>query len=305
MEKQNRGKTTSRQKNIRSARRRRLQILLLIPRCLACAAAAWLLVIVGQTFFRSNFSQVTQQDHQSPSLWGVRNRQLYVGDSLAYLEGVSAIDAIDPEPVITIDNSRVDLSTPGTYSVIYTATDASGNQCSEEASITVLELPEGWASAEEIEEGMENLIQELSLETMTTKEQVFTIYDWCHENLKYGGHTNRVNVRQAAYSMLMERQGDCYGYYALSKVLFDTLGIPNIDVEKVKNHADDSNHFWSLVSVDGGINYYHFDATPRVGQTESFCLITDEALDAYSDANKFSHNRNRDQYPATPKEDLS
>lgn len=305
MENQNRSKMTTKRRHSRSVRRRRLQILLLILRCLACAMAAGLLATVGQTFFKSGFAQATQQDNQSPSLWGVRNRQLYVGDSLAYLEGVSAVDAIDPEPVITVDNSRVDLSTPGTYSVIYTATDASGNQCSEEASVTVLELPEGWASAEDIEEEMENLIQELSLKTMTTKEQVFAIYDWCHENLKYGGHTNRANVRQAAYSMLMERQGDCYGYYALSKVLFDTLGIPNIDVEKVKNHADDSNHFWSLVSVDGGENYYHFDATPRVGQTESFCLITDEALDAYSEANKFSHNRNKDLYPATPKEDLS
>ena len=151
---------TTKRRHSRSVRRRRLQILLLILRCLACAMAAGLLATVGQTFFKSGFAQATQQDNQSPSLWGVRNRQLYVGDSLAYLEGVSAVDAIDPEPVITVDNSRVDLSTPGTYSVIYTATDASGNQCSEEASVTVLELPEGWASAEDIEEAFSARISE-------------------------------------------------------------------------------------------------------------------------------------------------
>ena len=290
---------------VRAARRRRFQILLLILRCLACALAAWKLIFIGSACFRGSASQLTQQDDQPPSLWGVRQRQVYAGDTLAYREGVSAIDAIDPEPVITVDSSRVDLTTPGTYPVIYTATDASGNQCTAETTVTVLELPENWATAEEIDEALNGLIQELDLQAMEPKEQVYAIYDWCHENLKYGGHTDRANVRQAAYAMLTERRGDCYGYFALTKVLFDTLQIPNLDVEKVKNHQDDSNHFWSLVSVDGGENYYHFDATPRVGQTESFCLITDEALDAYSAANKFSHNRNRDLYPDTPKEALS
>lgn len=291
-------------KAVRAARRRRLQAVLLILRCLACAFAAWMLVFIGSACFRGSASQLTQRDNQPPSLWGVRERQIYVGETLAYREGVSAIDAIDPEPVITVDSSRVDLTTPGTYTVLYTATDASGNQCTAEATVTVLELPEDWATAEEIDEALQQLIQEMGLETMEPKAQVRAIYDWCHENLKYGGHTDRANVRQAAYDMLTERRGDCYGYFALTKVLFDTLQIPNMDVTKVKNHADDSNHYWSLVSVDGGESYYHFDATPRVGQTESFCLITDEALDAYSAANNFSHNRNRDLYPDTPKEAL-
>ena len=55
-----------------------------------------------------------------------------------------------------------------------------------------------------------------------------------------------------------------------------------------------------LEIVDGGESYYHFDATPRVGQTVSFCLITDEELDAYSAANKNSHNRDTSLYPETP-----
>jgi len=102
--------------------------------------------------------------------------------------------------------------------------------------------------------------------------------------------------------MLTTGTGDCYGFFAVSKLLFERLDIPNMDVVKVKNSEDDSEHFWSLVSVDGGESYYHFDATPRLGQTGPFCLITDRELDAYSETHDGSHNRDTSLYPATPEE---
>ena len=46
-----------------------------------------------------------------------------------YVElGASASDTCDPTPQLVIDASAVDATTPGTYLVSYTATDASGNQ---------------------------------------------------------------------------------------------------------------------------------------------------------------------------------
>jgi hypothetical protein len=81
--------------------------------------------------------------------------------------------------------------------------------------------------------------------------------------------------------------------------MFERLDIDNIDVRKVKNYEGDADHFWSLVSVDGGETWYHFDATPRIGGGD-FCLITDEALDEYSVNHKNSHNRDKSLYPATP-----
>ncbi len=58
----------------------------------------------------------------------------------------------------------------------------------------------------------------------------------------------------------------CFNYFAVTKLMFERLGIPNIDVKKVKNYEGDSNHYWSLVSVDGGETYYHFDAAPPQGR---------------------------------------
>ena len=293
-------KPTQKRRADREKRRARARAVLLVVRCLACALAAAVLLFLGSVCMPGNAAQSVKRDTQPPILTGVRDRQVYVGDTIAYREGVGILDAVDPEPVLTVDSSAVDLTTPGEYPVTYTATDSAGNRDTKEITVTVLELPQGWMPPQTIDDAMGVLIEDLGLESMEPEEQVRTIYDWAHANLKYGGHTDRENVRQAAYQMLTTRQGDCYGYYALTKVLFDALQIPNLDVEKVRNFPEDSDHFWSLVSVDGGESYYHFDATPRVGQTVSFCLITDEELDAYSAANKNSHNRDTSLYPETP-----
>ena len=116
----------------------------------------------------------------------------------------------------------------------------------------------------------------------------------------YSGHSDKTDWMQGAWVMMDQGEGDCFNYFALTKLLLERCDIPNIDVRKVRNYEGDSDHFWSLVSVDGGNTYYHLDTTPRVGPGDDFCLVTDAFLDAYSDANKGCHNRDKSLYPATP-----
>ena len=52
--------------------------------------------------------------------------------------------------------------------------------------------------------------------------------------------------------------------------------------------------------MDGGSTYYHLDTTPRLGEGDDFCLVTDAFLDAYSDTHSGSHNRDKALYPKTP-----
>jgi len=239
-------------------------------------------------------------DREAPVIDGVKDLFVYTGDPVSYRSGVTVRNNSDRGPSLDIDSSKVDLSTPGTYQVVYTSSDESGNQAVETATVTVLPKEDNYVDLETIYDAADKVLKGLFWEGITPREQVGVIYTWARENLSYGGHSDRTDWHQAAYTMLTQRKGDCYGYFAVTKLFFERLGIPNIDVEKVKNSEKDSNHFWSLVSVDGGTSYYHFDATPRVGQTIDFCLITDELLDEYSDANNGSHNRDKTLYPATP-----
>lgn len=241
-----------------------------------------------------------QPDTCPPEISGVQDLLVYAGEAVSYRSGVAVTDDRDEAPTLEVDSSQVDLMTPGCYTVTYLARDASGNQTCADARITVLEGNEGFAEMQYVLDAVDAELATIVTEDMLLGQKVRAVYDWAHSSLSYQGHTDRSDCYQAAYEMLTTRRGDCYGYFAVSKLMLERLGIPTIDVEKVKNSEEDSNHYWSLVSIDGGNTYYHFDCTPRLGTPFDFCLITDEALDAYSASHKNSHNRDTSAYPATP-----
>lgn len=244
----------------------------------------------------------TSGDLDAPVLEGVHDFLIYQGDTISYMRGITATDETDPAPKITVDNSAVDLSKPGEYQVIYTATDASGNFSQATATVTVLVKQANFVDLETIYAAVDAKLAQIIKADTTTKQKVQAIYSWANRSgyFSYGGHSDRTDYRQTAYDMLKNRTGDCYGYFAVTKLMFERLGIPNIDVQKVRNYANDSDHFWSMVSVDGGETWYHFDATPRKGEGDDFCLVTDAFLDAYSNSHNKCHNRNKSLYPKTP-----
>jgi len=240
------------------------------------------------------------RDHEAPVLSGIHDFTVYQGDAVSYMSGITATDETDANPSVTVDSSSVDLSRPGAYTVVYTATDISGNSSQEKATVTVMEKQEGFVDLDTIYAAADAKLEEIIRDNATTEQKIHDIYAWARLNLSYGGHSDRTDWRQTAYMMLTEGKGDCYGFWAVTKLLFERLELPNIDVRKVKNSADDTDHFWSLVSLDGGDTWYHFDATPRAGTGDDFCLVTDAFIDAYSDSHKGSHNRDKSLYPETP-----
>ena len=243
-------------------------------------------------------------DTQAPDITGVEDITIYSGDAIAYRSGVIVTDDMDEAPRLNVDSSKVDLSTPGTYTAVYTASDASGNTATAEAVITVLEKKPGYVDVETINLTADELLKSIVDDSMTKHEQVKAIYKWMGSRMGYSGSSDKSDWMQEAYRTMTNRTGDCFSYFALCKLFFERLGIDNIDVVKVKNHDRDSSHFWSLVSLDGGENWYHFDTTPRKGEGDNFCLVTDAFLDAYSAAHGKCFNRDKSLYPATPEEGL-
>lgn len=239
-------------------------------------------------------------DLEAPAIQGVHDFLIYQGDTIAYRTGVTLTDNRDLAPSLSVDASGVDLSQPGQYTVTYTATDAAGNASQVQATVTVREKQEWFVDLDTIYAAVDEVLAEIIKPHMTARQQAKAIYNWIRSHCYYVNHSDKSDYFQAAYLMLTERKGDCFNYYSLSKVMFDRLGIPNIDVRKVKNHANDSDHYWSLVSVDGGETYYHFDTVPRVGDGGYFFLVTDKYLDAYSESHNNCFNRDKSLYPATP-----
>lgn len=241
-------------------------------------------------------------DTTAPEISGVKDISIYIGDSVAYRSGVTVTDDTDPAPTLKVDSSKVDLTSAGSYEIVYSATDAAGNTATASATVTVRTKAPDHIDEETVYAAADKKLKSLVNDDMTDRQKVTAIYNWARGNIGYSGSSDKTDWLQTAYKVLNGSSTDCFGYYAVTKLLLERLEIPNIDVRKVKNYENDSDHFWSLVSVDGGETYYHFDATPRKGTGDDFCLVTDAFLDAYSDAHKKCHNRDKSLYPATPEE---
>ena len=239
-------------------------------------------------------------DSVAPTIQGVHDISMYLGSAASYRSGVEVRDDKDSAPKLEVDSSQVDLSNPGVYPLVYTARDMTGNTTRIEVTVTVAEKPSTYVESEVIEAKADELLKKIVTEGMSDEAKVKAIYSYVRSHYTYSGHSDKTDWMQGAYVMMTEGQGDCFNYYAVAKLLMERCGIPNIDVRKVRNTPDDSDHYWSLVSVDGGNTYYHLDTTPRVGEGDDFCLVTDAFLDAYSDTHGKCHNRDKALYPRTP-----
>lgn len=84
-------------------------------------------------------------DFVPPALLGYQNITYTIGeDTPDFLDGIEAIDSVDGDvtPSITVDDSFVDLETPGIYDLFYYATDSSGNQSFVKVIVIVLDEQE-------------------------------------------------------------------------------------------------------------------------------------------------------------------
>lgn len=80
----------------------------------------------------------------APSINGISDKTVTVGDTIDYLCGVSASDGkgTDITGSIEVDSSKVDINTPGTYQITYKVTDSYGFSTGANCNVVVNEKKE-------------------------------------------------------------------------------------------------------------------------------------------------------------------
>lgn len=80
----------------------------------------------------------------APSINGISDKTVTVGDIVDYLSGITAVDGkgTDITGNIEVDSSKVDVNTPGTYQITYKVTDSYGFSTGANCNITVNEKKE-------------------------------------------------------------------------------------------------------------------------------------------------------------------
>lgn len=234
-------------------------------------------------------------DTEPPVIEGEDQHVVYIGDTVSFRKCVTVTDNKDENVKLEVDSSSVNLNKEGSYTVIYKATDSSGNTAVKEVEFIVEEKPQHVIEQEKVDQTADQILDSIFEEGMTPREKARAIYDWVRGNLRYdGNYENNTDWVKAAFDGFQSRRGDCYVYFGVTKALLNRAELENLDIVK-----KGGGHYWSMVNLGEG--WYHYDTTPRKTGGEFF-MMTDAELEAYSNKYGNSHVWDRDKYPATPLE---
>ena len=244
------------------------------------------------TEFTGRLIVTEQKDLEAPKIEGVADITANLGEGISYKKGITVTDNEDLERVLTVDNSQVDTSKPGTYEVIYTATDKAGNTSTATAKVKIVQKEPEVITMDYVNAKADEVLAKILKDGMTEKEKAYAIFRWTHDNIGYYDNTPKVDETDGAYRGIVQRKGDCYTYAMTSKCLLTRAGIKNQDIGTIPNNPH--LHFWNLVYLDGA--WRHFDATRRADKSEFF-LTPDKEVYEYSESHDGTHRYNPDLYP--------
>ncbi len=247
-------------------------------------------------------------DTTPPVISGVADLTVQEDGSIAYLRDVTVQDNSDPGPQLSVDNSAVDLDTPGSYKVIYTATDASGNTTTAECTVTVQEKPvkpalpggDDWESDPRLPEVCalaDSILAGILTDDMSDVEKAFNIYVWVKKHVHWRSSQEEFSYIDASMAALHQGAGNCIYFASALKMLLNRAGFETIDVERYKGAT---THYWCLLKLRG--NWYHCDATPRFLDDWVCFLKTDAEIAEYTRLHDRFYQIDERLYPRTPAE---
>ena len=208
-----------------------------------------------------------------PQFTGLDTIYMEIGTTVSYKTGVTVTDAQDGNLTFEVDSGNFDNKTAGEYTVLYSATDADGNQLIVPRMI-VVESHIGQIVREKAQELLNKIIKP----GMSRDEKIKVVTQYVRYNVWYSGNSDKSSVENGAYEGFTKWSGDCYTYYAMVRVMLDQLDIPNVEVRRI---GGTSNHWWSLVQFEDG-TYYHVDASPHPAGPVDHGKMTEKDLATYT-----------------------
>lgn len=245
-------------------------------------------------------------DDTPPTISGVKDISVYIGNGVSYKNGVTVTDDCGGELTLTVDSSEVDLSREGEYIVYYLASDAVGNTATAKAKVYVYRLE---VSEQQLNEKLDPVINSIITPGMSKEAQCRAIYHYVFNKIHYTSDAEKGDPIRAAYLGLDKGVGDCYTYFALAKAFFDRLGIENMEIQRTSaaSNAMGETHYWNYVNIGDSANpqWYHFDSTHLRDATYNgkLTLVTEEQLQYYNKQIREDHGNfyayDQTGYPAS------
>ena len=225
-----------------------------------------------------------------------------LGEPIEYTPYVTLTDNCVGELYIEVDESGLRLDEVGEYTVYIVGLDRVGNK-SERVRVTV-RVVESYDEGE-LSLMLDKLVEKIDPDGKSREQICREIYKIVRKTLVYTGDSQKGDIKYAAYYALMGGGGDCYSFFALTKLLLDRCGIENHEVERMKGTGE-GTHFWNLVNIGDGEEerWYHLDTTPlaEVRYEHSGCLLTDRQINAYNKIRRDFYRYDHSTYPTVREE---
>ena len=209
------------------------------------------------------------EDTDPPVFLGVNTIYVALGERVMFRQqGITAWDARDGEVEFTVDASGVDTGVIGRHYAYFEAVDSSGNAARTAVPVVVSSI-----DPDVVFTMAQDVLDTIIREGMTDYQKANAIYIWTKDNINYQGQSTRDDKIIGAFEGFTRRSGDCYTYYAVSSLMLDMVGIPNITLERVGGRT---RHWWSIIDV--GLGWHHFDTTRHQDRNSGFHLTAARAL---------------------------
>lgn len=198
-----------------------------------------------------------KEDRTPPRIYGVINRICYVNEPIAYFAEVFGEDSEDGPVEVAVD-SDVRQNEEGVYSVVYRATDISGNVTEASCTYTLIQRT---VTEDELHTMARSIMEEITTPDMVDAEKLKAIFDYVQKHIVYanGVNHNYTDWRKAAFDGYTMGTGDCFNIYSLTRALLDETDIRYLSVERLKAGVWRTRHYW--VMIDLGTGWYIFDPT--------------------------------------------
>lgn len=207
-------------------------------------------------------------DTEPPVLYGIKRRYFYLDEAISYLSGIAAVDNADGEVEIKIDTSQVEANRPGSYYVVYSATDKAGNSVSQRSVITIKTTTA--KTADKLDRYVDQILADILTDDMTKGQQAVAIYNYVYNHVRYKASSDKSDWRKEAVRGIQKGRGDCFTSNSVARALLEECGISVLPIQRLSKNT---NHYWLLVNV--GTGWYHFDATNSREHHYKCCMWTD------------------------------
>lgn len=193
------------------------------------------------------------RDTVPPVLYGVINRNCYVGEPVSYFSEVFATDNLDDPVTVEVDKSAVRADHAGTYSVTYRAVDSDGN---ETRATCKFRFVNSTVTDEQVQALAREVLDRILTDDMTRTEQLEAIYNYVRGHVHYVNASDKKDWRKEAERGIRTGRGDCFTFYSVTRALLDQI---DVEYMSVTRKGGRTRHYWVIVNV--GTGWYHFDPT--------------------------------------------